>query len=408
MRVLFTTTPFTGCFHPLVPLARALQGAGHEVAFAAPGSLAPLVRASGFDCLPAGMDNDEVRRILMLHYPEWQTRPEHERSAFAWRRSFAGLRAELMAQDVVDVASRWRPDVLVREEAELGGCIAAEHLGLPHAAVQVVAYSALLPAMVAEPLGRLRHQFGLPPDPNAEMLYRYLLLAPRPPSYQNLAFPLPQTAHAVRPFVFDQSGDEVLPAWIATLPSWPLVYLTFGTVVFGHGRAAFGAALEGLRSAALAVIATVGRDQDAEQFGPQSEHVHVERYVPQSLVFPRCQLVVCHGGSGTVMGALSQGLPMVIIPWGADQPQNAARCAALGVAKVLDPAVVTPETVRAAALEVLQEPSYRQNAERLRDEIDTLPGHDHAAALVERLARERRPLLATAPEQPAVTAAGRV
>ena len=51
---------------------------------------------------------------------------------------------------------------------------------------------------------------------------------------------------------------------------------------------------------------------------------------------PALRLVVSHGGSGSVVGALAHGLPMVLLPLGADQPQNARRCAELGVARVLD------------------------------------------------------------------------
>jgi UDP:flavonoid glycosyltransferase YjiC (YdhE family) len=49
------------------------------------------------------------------------------------------------------------------------------------------------------------------------------------------------------------------------------------------------------------LLLTVGRNQDPAAFGPQPGHVRIERYVPQSLVFPSCDLVVTHGGDDTVM-----------------------------------------------------------------------------------------------------------
>ena len=73
---------------------------------------------------------------------------------------------------------------------------------------------------------------------------------------------------------------------------------------------------------------------------------------------------------------------------GADQPQNADRCAALGVGLVLDVIAATPEDVRDAVSAVLSEPSYRAAAERIRDEIAALPGPEHAVALLERLVLE--------------------
>ncbi len=90
-------------------------------------------------------------------------------------------------------------------------------------------------------------------------------------------------------------------------------------------------------------------------------------------------------------GALAHGLPMVLLPMGADQPHNAARCRALGVARVLDAVRATPEKVRDAVSTVLGDPAYRRAAERMRAEIAALPGPEHAVTLLEQLAKENRP-----------------
>jgi MGT family glycosyltransferase len=150
--------------------------------------------------------------------------------------------------------------------------------------------------------------------------------------------------------------------------------------------------LAGLRDLLVNLVVTVGRDIDPAEFGPQPAHVHIERYVPQALLLPHCHLVVSHCGSGSVMGALAHGLPMVVIPMGADQPLNAARCETLGVARVLDAMEATPRMVREAVATVLEDPTYRRAAERMRDEIAALPGTEYALTLLERLATERRPL----------------
>jgi MGT family glycosyltransferase len=141
------------------------------------------------------------------------------------------------------------------------------------------------------------------------------------------------------------------------------------------------------------LIVTVGRHIDPVELGPQPANVHIERFVPQSSVLPRCSAVVSHGGSGSVIGALAHGVPAVLLPMGADQPLNAARCVALGVAQVLDAVTATPEDVREAVATVLADAAYRRAAERIRKEIAALPGPAHAVSLLERLAAERRPLL---------------
>jgi UDP:flavonoid glycosyltransferase YjiC (YdhE family) len=79
---------------------------------------------------------------------------------------------------------------------------------------------------------------------------------------------------------------------------------------------------------------------------------------------------------------------MVLLPIGADQPLNAARCEELQVARVLDPFHATAGDVSNAVSDVLSDPSYRRNAQRLKAEIEALPGPKHALRLLERLAAE--------------------
>lgn len=142
------------------------------------------------------------------------------------------------------------------------------------------------------------------------------------------------------------------------------------------------------------LILAVGRNQDPEQFGPQPPNIHIARYIPQSLLLPHCDLVITHGGFNTIMGALSHGLPLVIIPLGADQAANARRCAGLGVGRVVTPEQRTPAAIRAAVDAVLHDQSYRTNSRLFQEELAALPGPDHGVALLERLATERRPILA--------------
>ena len=86
---------------------------------------------------------------------------------------------------------------------------------------------------------------------------------------------------------------------------------------------------------------------------------------------------------------------MVILPLGADQPENAVRCAELGASRTLDQDDLTPEHIREVVLDVLHAPSYRQAAKRLRDEFNVLPGPEFAVELLEQLARDKDPILAS-------------
>ena len=397
MKVLFTTHPTASHWHPLVPLARALEAAGHEVAFATSPGFCPTVEAGGFRCFPAGADDlpeerQQRREQLVGLNPQ-------EETFFTLRHAFAGVRAERSLMSLLDILGDWQPGVVVRENTEFAGCVAAEHAGVPHAVVQITAAWSFFLDAIGPPLAYLCELVGLPAENPGDVLYRYLLLSPRPLSLWNPAVPVPPTAHAFRYSGFSQSGKEELPRWVAELDKQgkrPTVYATLGT--FDNERTdILRAILEGLRDEPLNLVLTVGRNRDPLEFGEQPANVHVERYIPNNLLLPYCDLVLCHGGSGTMLDALSLGLPMVLIPIAADQPENAQRCAELGVARVVEPDRHTgsdlAHAIRDATREVLAVAHYREAAQRLRKEMEELPGLEYAVTLLERLAEERTPLL---------------
>ena len=118
-----------------------------------------------------------------------------------------------------------------------------------------------------------------------------------------------------------------------SLPDWwdgsdaPLVYVTFGTVLGYMTLAAdvFRTALAAVHALDVRVLLTVGHRFDPGDLGPIPGNVHVESWVDQVRVFAEADLVVCHGGSGTVFGAVAAGIPLVVVPVFADQFENGHR-----------------------------------------------------------------------------------
>ena len=389
MRILFTFAGGNGHFEPLIPVARAAEAAGHTIAFAGQPAMVPIVEAAGFAAFATGgatVGNTPERLPLL--------KLDMEREDQALRDGYAGRIARERAGALLNLCAMWQPDLIVCDEIDFGSMVIAERLGLPYAAVLVIASGAFVRHhVVAEPLNALRAEHGLPPDPDLAMLSRYLVLSPFPPSYRDPAFPLPATAHTFRQLT--PTEPVATPSWFKQLTDAPTVYFTLGTVFNLESGDLFARVLAGLRELPVNVIATVGQEIDPEEFGPQPANVHIERYIPQSLVLPHCDLIVSHGGSGSVMGALTHGLPMILIPMGADQPLNAARCADLGVAQVLDAVEATSANVRKAAATVLADPTYRQAAEKLRDEIISLPAPAYTIPLLERLVAEKGPIISS-------------
>src|SRR4029453_1930988 len=106
--------------------------------------------------------------------------------------------------------------IVVCDEVDFGVVVAAERLGLPYASVQSTASGSVVPTgVVAEQANQLRVEHGLPPDPGLEMLRRYLVLVPFPPSLRDPGCPLPPTAHELRHVSSDLPLDERAFPWTA-------------------------------------------------------------------------------------------------------------------------------------------------------------------------------------------------
>lgn len=388
MRVLFTAQLGHGHWRPLAPLAQTLVKAGHHVAFVTTPYFCAAIRKHGLTAFPVGVDD-------WIDQPSDPPDPRGEpmQAADVAIHVFVP-RAEHNLPELLALCREWQPDLIVREHTEFAGCLAAEHLDIPHAAVQISAFRGTTANQpLSAPLNRLRAALDLMPDPTLDMLYRYLLLLPFPASYRSPTATLPSTAHFVRHVSFDleDPADVQLPTWIERLRPRPTIYASLGTA-YNHFPQIFQAILEGLRDEPINLIMTTN-DLDPRDFGPQPDHVHIARYLPQSRVFPYCDLVITHGGSGTVRTALEHGLPMVVIPIAADQPDNARRCADLGLGRVVALDQRTARTIRDATRDVLSDPSYRWVAQRLRAEMQSLPGPDSTVTLLTQLAQERQPLM---------------
>jgi MGT family glycosyltransferase len=221
------------------------------------------------------------------------------------------------------------------------------------------------------------------------MLFRYLFLLNEPLSLQNTGEVLPPTTFRCRRVVFDQSGHEQRPDWLNDAVSGATVFATAGTQV-NKTPGLLESFLAALRDEPVTLILTIGRDRDPAEFGPQPDHVHIEPYIPESLVLNGCDLVLSHCGSGTLYAALDNGLPMVNVPIGMDQFENAADCERLRVGLTVDPTMRTAEAIRSAVRQVLADPSYRSNAQHVQQEIQALPGPSEVVSVLERLARDKQ------------------
>ena len=243
-------------------------------------------------------------------------------------------------------------------------------------------------AALAERVAPLWRSAGLNPDPYAG-IYRDRYLDPCPASLQGERGPAAAAAEPIRPEV---PGDPTasLPDWAATLGGRPVVYLSLGTVPLFNQPDKFETLLADLAHEDLDLIVTVSELNDPAALGPQPANVHVERWLPLAPLLSGCDVVVCHAGSGTTLAALTAGLPLVLVPQGADQHTNADACQRAGVARVLYGDAVTSTAVRDAVMAIAEPESPEQSmARRIAAEIAAMPA---ATEVVQRLQVRRNRL----------------
>jgi len=372
MRVLFTTTSGRGHFQPMIPLARAFAGAGHEVRWAGAEQACVTLREKGFDALPAGLfqlDPSPLRNPP----PEIAALPPAERPDQLFAIVFGPLRAEPMLRDLMPIVESWQPQLMVCEQAELAGPIAAARHGVPNV---THSFGRLLPGPRVDrargSMAELWRAHGLEPRPYAGT-YDHLYADIYPPSLQagdRAHLGNVQLVRPADPITHDDAAE-------------PLVYVTLGTV-FNDDIELFQVAVEAARELGIRVVVTLGPGNDRALLGPQPSHVKVEEFVPQAELLPACAAVVSHAGSGTFLAALAAGVPQVLLPQAADQFLNAQAGEEGGVAAAVPRAEASVARVRGALERVIGDSSFRRGAERVRAEITAMPPPDAVVAQLER------------------------
>jgi UDP:flavonoid glycosyltransferase YjiC (YdhE family) len=377
VRVLLSFAGGTGHAQPMVPIARALQAAGHDVAFCGDARYLPRLETQGFavvgvqDGKPIGSTG---RGPLVA--------PDLEHEDRVVREHFVTELPRQRAARWLQVCEQWRPDLVVRDEMDFTAAVLTERVGLPHAVVLVLAVGSFVrPQVLGQAWDALRAQHGLPSDPELVRLHGDRVLSPFPGSLRDPQCPLPRTALAFR--------SETRQEAASPRPERPLVHLTLGTVFPFESGDLFERLLAGLSQLPVEVVATTGADLDPAELGAQPANVRLERWLPQQELLPAASLVVSHGGSGTVLAAAAHGLPQLVVAMGADQLHNAARVVALGIGQALDPLTATPAQARDAAAALLDHAGIHEACRRLQREIDQLPGPETTVPVLEELVRRR-------------------
>lgn len=381
VRVLFCGRPAYGHLYPLMPLAGAAREAGHDVVFATGEDFVPRLQTLGFETHRAGPSMDEAAAEVLRDDPAAPTADGRPNWEIGGRVVFDVL-ARRTADDLLPLLDRIDPQLVVFEESDIGAVVAASLAGIP--TICHTLGRAVPPAVVEQVTGtraaELWAHYGktlVPP----EALRGQARLDICPPSLQE-------------PSAFEQAGrlpmrpvpwsePTAVPPTLDDNRSRPLVYLTLATMQ--RSIEVLRAAIAGLSTLDVDVLVALG-PLDGSQLGEVPPEVRVERFVDQAGLLPNVDLVVHHGGSATMLGALSAGLPQLLLPSGADQFFDGDVIEAARLGLVLEPLAVSRDAIAEAATALLTDCSYRDAVASVRREIGAMPHPKEVLPDVVRLA----------------------
>lgn len=362
MRLLITSVPGLGHLHPVLPLALAAAAAGHDVRVATGADRTDWVSRCGAVAVPAGLSHDALVQEASL---QGLTGPERP------RRMFTTIAVPPMTTDLLEMARGWRPDLVVHEEGEYAAPLVAALLG-----VSCVTHSWPSPArqeagraLLDEPLADIWRRFGAE-GPVRQTGDLYLDACPPLLQHPDALDAVPKVV-AVHPSGFDGPAQTV-PAWLEALPR-PAVYVTLGTEPAFSKPELLQRLVDGASAVAAGLVVSTG-PHPPDVIQRPHDGVHAVQYLPQSLVLPRVDAVVGHGGAGTTVGALLHGLPVLVLPGLApSQRASAERVAASGVGLHLDWQQATPDRLQGAVDGLLTDWHLTETARAARAQIDLLP-----------------------------------
>ena len=373
MKLLFSVRPQYGHVYPLMPLAEAARAAGHTVAFATTAPFVERLSAWGYETYDVGISIEQAYAALGSRTGRVDAGvPELEKAL----RVYVDQLAAATAADLPRAIEDFRPNLVVFEQIEYGAAVAARRAGVPsisHALSRdvPVVFSDAVRARVRETWPDLQDWDPVRGDAFIDIVPTCLqseqaLSDPKRIAMRSVPWSAPGTPE------LSLKGDR------------SLVYITLGTMFATAGD--LRAMVDAVAADDLDVLVALG-PASREDFGDAPPNVRVEHFVDQPKAVAAADLVVHHGGSGTLFGALAHGKRQVLLPKGADQFFNGEAAAAAGLADVLLPDHATPRDIAAAVEAALSRP-VPAAVRRAQADIAFAPSPEQALHELAQLAEE--------------------
>ena len=417
--IIFTASA-PGHINPTIPICRKLVERGHKVVWITSRILKDKVEKAGarFHPMPEKMDRGEMD--VYEFYPELAKLKGIKQIKWYIINVFLDTcYAQIGVID--DILKNFKADVLIGDTVMLGPYLKSEMDGISSAMISLLPLS--VPSRDTAPFG-----FGLLPGKSIVMKIRNRLLnyffdnlifrdvnAHVTETFRRLKLPLlklpvlrvlfespslvmqlttpafeyprtdlPRHFHYIGPVLQEPDASFSPPDWWPELQTGkPVILITQGTVATNPNNLIVPA-LKGLEGEDLLIVVAPGAD-----LGMLPQNVKVEKFIPFDLILPYVSIMVTNGGYGGTQTAFAHGIPVVVAGQTDDKMEVAARVAWSKAGINLKKQNPSPLSIKLAVKELLFNPVYRKNAQRIQTDFARYNAPEKAAELLETLAEGR-------------------
>lgn len=351
-----------GDWPPLLALTEAMQQRGHDVTLICDAQTEPWVRFAGLTavCLPVHLNLSDffLPAIQRLLTNGENITPQTSNPIGEWADQSVGF--------IQKALGKWRPTLILGSLLCLDlGAKLAETFNIPWCFVNPAFHFGDHDSRPRKedfsPLGGQMYEHWLLP----KVCKASLILHATDPVFDDVHPPLPGNHFHTGPLFWEMPAP--VPDYLGA-PGAPWILLSLSTAPQIAEMELLDAALSALKDFNCRVLVTLSPQHAPIPSSTVPDNVFIQGYVPHSKVLNSCILAISHAGHGMVMKSIYHGIPMVLVPWGRDQPGVAARAHSLGVATVVLRKECNPNALARAIERTMNDPgiAHRSKTESRR------------------------------------------
>ncbi len=391
-KFLFIVPPLTGHINPTLSVGAELLNQGHQAAWACHEALATGFELTLKENLPDGAAFIPVRDKMTLDDYKRITEKSKKTKGikslkFLYEDVFIPM-AKSTKTGIEEAVETFQPDVIINDQQVFAGAIVAYQKGIPYASFCTTSAGVLEPLegfnKITEweinQILNLQKSYGINIDEKLNSSST-LTIVFSSKTFVGENYEFPDFYKFVGPSISERTDNTDFPWEKLKNSTLPKVLISLGTVNQDIGQKFFKKIHDAFINKKILVIVI----SPEEFFDTIPDNFIVRKRIPQLKVIPYVDAVVSHAGHNTVCETLANGLPLIVTPIKDDQSKVASQVVAAEAGIRLKYLRFKPDDMYNAVVEVIKNPSYKQNAQRIKKSFDNAGGAKRAVDLLKEL-----------------------